>query len=514
MSAESAKKFVGQFEKYLAVKPSGDRHITEDAARGLVGLLEGLSAKHPDLASKSGASPYIFDQKSLKFLVAALDRETDGGKAPSNNLAVAYNMVKYIAASELPDGTPFVSPSVAAPWTAQKQKAQFFNLEVYNELGLDLTPHDNRKFGGGQNYVSHKALFETSNKDSAQQKMINEVARDLKIQGVKLHISEEGRKIERLDPKDPRYAGAMTYYHIDTVSQMATEILSRQARAVCNIGEKDVTRAIMSGQYMPDLMDMRLAEHGFGKPANWDPSRLAESRRIGTVPQGEGNPPPEYDIYRAGQITIHQSQEWAKRFGKIDPSFIKEMTREKGGEWVYDTHQSPHSYYGLIFNQGARAKIYEESRINTYLPRLNWRLHNGLDLCKIDASSGTSPGPDGTTGTGPSGRTGTPVPQRPAADGGTGFVNPNAPGNQNGAGTQNGAAGCSTSSFVCSTTSGGTAPAQSGAATCANSAFVCSDKDKISQNTQDATGRAPATGGECGDIFVCKKPAAAAPAAK
>ena len=508
MSAESAKKFVAQAEKYLGVKPSGDRHITEDTARGLVGLLEGLSAKHPDLASKSGATPYIFDQKSLKFLVAALDRETDGGKAPSNNLAVAYNMVKYIAASELPDGTPFVSPSVAAPWTAQKQKGQFFNLEVYNELGLDLTPHNNRKFGGGQNYVSHKALFHPTNADPTQQKMISEVARDLKIEGVRLHISEEGRKIERLDPKDPRYAGAMTYYHIDTVSQMATEILSRQARSVCNIGEKDVTRAIMSGQYMPDLMDMRLAEHGLGKPAQWDPGRLAELRRTGTIPPGEGNPPPEYDIYRAPQVTAYQSQLWAKRFGKVDASFIKELAGEKGGDWVYETHQSPHAYYGLIFNQGARAKVYEESRNNSYLPRLNWRLHNGLDLCKLDASSGVAPGvaPGGTSGPAGSGADGNGTPGKPVPQqGGGGFVNPGA------TGTQNGTAGCSTSSsFVCSTTSGA-APTQSGTATCANSVFVCNDKDKIRQNTQDATGRAATTGGECSaDIFVCKPPVAGA----
>jgi hypothetical protein len=273
----------------------------------------------------------------------------------------------------------------------------------------------------GSYWVSNDALF-TGTPNKA---LIEQAARDIGLQGVRggfTNTAADGTKYKKdvifTPAENQNDPNIMTYYHRDEVARLARQVMILQARQLCNTPPQGITQAIMSGQYMPHLADLRLVEHSFGAPEKWPPGELERLRGTGTIPPGEGNPPAQYDIYRHGQVTAHQSQEWAKMFGALDQRFVDEMVKPNMAS-VAKTHQSPLAYYtvpgGYDWGRGA---AYLVTRDTTYRDRQLWLAHTGQPACSVPGVSAQPQG-SGPAGSGSAAATTAP-PTVPPASGSAG----------------------------------------------------------------------------------------------
>lgn len=508
---QARRNLVAKAEAQMGVPRSGGTDISEHASRGLVTLLEDMLTRHPEIAQKHTFSPYVFDDRAAKFTQQALLKEAQAGKMDTKTIT-AFNLVKYItnygeldngglsADGNIIRGTQTTKPGVAAPWVQQRQDPEtygrFFSPEVYRELNIN-TVNNIHDYIGHRLTVSYKALFEPDNADPARQKMIKDIARDLQIRPV--------------DPQAKEWR-----YTQDDVARIATEMLSRQARTLCDVKyDREVTDAIMSGRYMPHMVDMKLAEIGFGRPSEWNNKAVEQSLRDNGTIKGDPLKAPsrEADLYRYGEVQGYQSQAWAQRFGAIsskhaDDLMVQTSTRSES-EAYRRAHQSPYAYFDPILSNLRKASYtaYNNVREHSYMPRQNWMAHNNMSECAATPAISSTPQQPTTSSSGasfvnPNGN------NAPAVAGGATFVNPATLKPTTG----NADAGCSTtSSFVCPDKS------TSGTSGCANAVFVCPDtlKDKLKSNTADATGQLPNADPSCSasGAFICppRQNAAAAP---
>lgn len=401
-----ARELMAVGDSYLGItgNPASNTDVLENTGRALKDYLKEQQAAHPEI--DVDFAPQQIDGRTVAFMRELMRQKMEAAGVRQEDLQATLfqlwmmqrngqqhenpamrdlgrtgamsALVDYALGGRLPTGARTDPPRTDSPWE-NPVKDRFFNRAVY----VDLLNGDT---------VTNKSLLRPDGADQGQQTLIREAMQ-------KLGISDNQQTYTR-----------------DQVGAIATEIMVAQARALC-IEEKDISAAMLSGRFNPDMDDIFLAHIGMGKPPR-DEARAEQLERIGISREEQR------DTFFNAQFQRHRDAQWSERFGGITdehafrlvqrlyPSQIPQnldltyenMKGDPNVERLMDEMRSRSVSPAGLFMWSGRSggsdsfnfrEVYRGMRENTYLPRLREQVNeNGLNLCEPGSGARTG----GTTG--------------------------------------------------------------------------------------------------------------------
>ncbi len=249
------------------------------------------------------------------------------------------NIMNFIVNSELPSGAKALTPKTDVTWDSQwinnDSGDRFFNNDTYRELY-------------GSRTVSTDTLFDKSGYSEENYAILMQATENL---GIDMH---SGRTMSELE-----------------VGKIATEILSLKAQeAWCFISpgtefdEKKIHEMIHSGQFMPHIDDLALAEKGVGLPETEFFRRKVE--------EYGPNESWRLEFEERTAVLAYRAQRFAERFGEIPQYAVEEKAARyhESEDHIRHSYGTPSLYFGSVrslFGSTKQTK-YEHDR-DIYLER-------------------------------------------------------------------------------------------------------------------------------------------------
>lgn len=407
-----ARELMAVSDSYLGItgNPGSNTDVLENTGRALKDYLKEQQAAHPEI--DVDFAPQRIDGRTVAFMRELMRQKMEAAGVKQEDLQTTLfqlwlmqrngqehpnpamrdlgrtgamsALVDYALGGRLPTGARTEIPRTDSPWE-NPVKDRFFNRAVY----VDLLNGDT---------VSNKSLLRPDGADAGQQTLIREAMQ-------KLGISDNLRTYSR-----------------DQVGAIATEIMVAQARALC-IEEKDISAAMLTGRFNPDMDDIFLAHIGMGKPER-NQARAEQLERIGISREEQ------HDVFFDAQFQRHRDAQWSQRFGgvtdehlfrlaqRLRPDAIpqnldlkySDLRGDPNVESLMNDLRSRNVSPAGLFMWGGRGggdpynfrEVYRGMRENTYLPRLREQVNeNGLNLCEpgsVARSGGTTGGARPATG--------------------------------------------------------------------------------------------------------------------
>ncbi len=349
-------------QNYLDIEETKDGNVNEVTSRAIRSKLHELQNNNPDINVEF--SPEKNDARTVNFLNELVKKNmTEAGvngadlhqtliqlwaleqsgvsvnNEAYNNLsesASLLNVMSLITSGALASGISTYRPQISSPWdkgwTDDSSPDRFFSHQTYDSLLNSKA-------------VTAETLF-AENSANPNGALLKKIAANI-----------------GLDTNKELYSQA-------DVGRLAIEVMVFQAKELC-IDEKDIQAAIHSGEFMPHIDDVFLADQGFGFPPELQDEVEARGAEL------------EYQIQfeeHRREIIRHRGAAFAERFGdlpqaaieKMIPFYDKMLEEPEKTAFIKSEFSSPAMYFRS--GRGATGiqeqSAYEKMRDNVYLPRL------------------------------------------------------------------------------------------------------------------------------------------------